>query len=363
MDITVFFLPTIENHFSNFLPLINVLSINDITSKILLVEEAIPNGRQIIVKKNNDDILFCRKNEISIILSKNKAFKIFLVVGNDSEPKTCEIIRLFRKYNSKIILFQDGWLDSKNINNPIYPTKRFFTPLKKQVHKLLTQKWSPVRNYFHNFIGQNSDYFFVYSEVAKLNFIKADIKKEQIFIVGSPRHHILKNTNSLSEKKAKVIFLTVTNSEKELKTVKECIEWITNFYSNELVILKLHPNEDINNYEELIGPNLILLKVDLIDLITQFNIEMSFCFASTVIFDMLIMNIPIIQLLPIDFSKKHTNYFYDLPSVSNEVDLNYVIKNYEINKVKKNASKYLKDIAPSFNSVDATINTIKILIQ
>lgn len=356
---TIFFLPTIENHYSNFDPLIKSLKENHFETKLLLIEEVIISNRLFQLKEHSEDLIICSIEELDSIIKKRISNQIYLIVGNDSEPKTCEIIRIFRKKQGKVILYQDGWLRAININKPIYPAVNVLTSIKKKLHKFLAKEWMPTKKFVHNFIGQNSDYFFVYSYRAMDEFVKAGTDPERIFIVGSPRHNALRTTLPFGKEVAIVLFSTVTNNEENLLSEVKALKWIREFYPNKLLILKLHPNEDIKKYDQIKTSNFILSNSSLIDLIKEYQIEMSFCFASTVIFDMLIVNIPIIQLAPDNFLNTSVNYFTDLPLVRNQEELHYEITKFDLSKVQIKASKYLKDIDPSFNSTLETIIALK----
>lgn len=361
----IFLLPTIENHFFNFTPLLEPLKSLGLIVKLLIVDSAIPGNRKFNIDDEvRNDCLHIVLSELENLINQIGNSKCFLLVGNDSEPVICEIIRKFKSKKHKIILVQDGWLEAQNINNPIYSKERIFTNVKKEIHKFLTKPWIPTKKYIHNFIGQNADYFFVYSEIAKNNFIESGVNNENIFITGSPRHALIRESQKgLNRTRAVALFSTVTNNELELAIVKKKIEWIKEIYPHKLLLIKLHPSENDLKYRDLINSSGIeMTRSSIVDIIKNFDIEMSFCFASTVVFDMLILSVPVIQLLMDEFEWKYVNYFHDLPIVMSKGNLKVEIENLNIENLKQIGSRYLIDIDPTKNSVDLTINTINTLL-
>jgi hypothetical protein len=214
---TVLFIPSIESHYYNFLPLLEDKNLCD--AKLLIIEDVIHKNRIFPISKSISNKTVYLKNyydTIHFINTFRKDRNIISIVGNDSEPEISKILRKFKILKIKRILLQDGWLDSRNILSPIYTSKSKFIIFKKVIHKLIVSHSSPLKKYFHNFIGQNSDYYFVYSEIAQQEFIKAGVLSSQIIITGSPRFQLFKNV-PIGEKKAVIFFSTAEPSDIEYR--------------------------------------------------------------------------------------------------------------------------------------------------
>lgn len=359
----IIFLPTIENHLSNFLPVLHSLKQVAIYGTIIKVDEAIIGNRSFELDFNSIEERTIAGLD-SWIASFNKKNKL-LVVGNDSEPMVCAIIRKFKKAGIPVVLFQDGWLDARNIRKPIYTESNAFTPLKKFLHHVLTSKFLPTKHYFHNFIGQNADYFFVYSSIAKNEFIKAKVNENQIFIVGSPRHLALRDLISSENPKesAVVLFSTVTGTEEDLQAVMESISWLKEVYSTRKIVIKLHPNESKDKYTSICSQQIKVLGSSIADVLHDYNISIAFCFASTVVLDMLILNIPIIQLITPHLKKTYTNYYFELPLASTAEEIKSLDRNYDLKSVQKIASNYLIDVDPDQNSILLSVEAVQTILK
>jgi hypothetical protein len=351
------FLPGTESHFNSFVPVANELISRGFKGQILQVEEFITNNR----KFGNPNAIQIPINELIVSVSKWPK-DVTIVVGNDSDWQISKILRLARKKGIKVVLMQDGWLDAANIKKPIYNSNGIIISIKKLIHIFLTQNWMPTKAYFHNLIGQNTDYFFVFSDVAKMNFIKAGVKSNKIFVTGSPRHLLLKRElkaeSLINGKKAVVIFSTFIQNEYDSKITETGISWVLKKYQDQIIVIKLHPSENFEKYQHLISAKVLVQKCSLKEILSNYDIVLSFCFASTVVFDMLMLDIPILQLAPNGADKVRANYYKDLGIVRNKEELNYLIDNYDLNKTKDLSTNYLIDINPSFNSIEETASTL-----
>lgn len=360
-DNSFIFLPTIENHYKAFLPVMRHLVNNGVNAGAFYVHELIADNRHFL---SDDNLLITRvtAQELKDLL-KGQFRKTYIIVGNDSEPKVCALLRKAKCCGIRVILFQDGWLEAKNINNPIYPTHNFSTFLKKRLHKALTSKRMPTKRYFHNFIGQNADLFFVYSEVAKQNFIASDIEEHKIFVTGSPRHGTLKKVGqAFLTEDVVVFFSTVAKEPRDFEFIQEGLKWVRSYFPKKKVILKIHPRESRVKYLDFENENLIVEQRDLLDLLKLYTISFSFCFASTVIFDTLILNIPILQLAPFNSNRNASNYFPELGIATDPSQFQRLMKSYDLESVKLLAEKYLMDINTDFDSVTVSAEILKKLL-
>lgn len=357
---SIIFFPSAESHFDNFLLIHKGLKDRAIPSSFLIIDEAIPNSRKFKVPNDLNTVIY-NERTINDVLSSLPINSI-MFVGNDSEPIICKILYKAKKNKLKIVLLQDGWLDSCNINNPIYYNNTFAYKFKKIVHKLLVSKHSPFKSYFHNFIGQNADYFFVYSEIAKNIFIEAGLDKKKIFITGSPRHTLIKNLEKKMERENVIVFFsTVSYKNKDKETIIKTFKWIINYFPNHTILIKPHPGESSLNFNEFIKDSnnkIRMFSGNIYELIESYKIDMSFCFNSTVIFDMLILGVPVIQLAPDNMLEERSNYHKNLPVATQEDEISTIIDHFDQDIILATGSLYLADINKGFDSVSTIISFI-----
>lgn len=374
----IIFIPTTENHYYNFLPIIKyaIASKNIVDTTLFYIPSIIPMGREFVLEKISnpkeknlsETIIILDENYINTLkdyLLENNAG--LLIVGNDSEPKIASIIRLFKKNNYQIILIQDGWLVADNINNPIYEIEKFYTPIKKFIHKILVSKFSPLKYIFHNFIAQNSDYFFVYSEKAKQEFIKAGISPIKIFLTGSPRHSYYKSLTANLEMDKIVFFSTASYSNEENDAIIESLKWIISIceispLGKKKLIIKRHPSEIPERFNSLLAnTNILVYDKDINSLFLEHKPSVAFCFNSTVILELLVLKIPFIQIIPNSFENK-ANYHYNLPHARSSEELKDLLK--IINRINylKLGADLLLDVDANFDSIETTYKQLKNLL-
>lgn len=369
---TVVLFPSIESHALCFLPIYNFLEKEkDISVKFLLIDEVIPHSRYFTIPQ---EVMQYRIKLSQLNSFKEQIGKIdLLFVGNDAAPDVFRVIHTLRKSGTQVILLQDGWLDARNIRKPMYLNPNRFSPIKSIVHRVLVSKYSPYKFKVYGFIGQHADYFFVYSSVAKQNFIEAGVPSEKVFIVGSPRHATLKNiyknniingVGTITKQKEVVVFFSRPSfNESDDKALITALNWISEKYKATDIIIKGHPSEKKSRYDSVsrVNKNISFFSGSFIELINQYRISMSFCFNSTIVLDMLLLNIPIIQLAPLHMIQK-ANYQHNLPIVKTQNELDSVISQYNITDNKHVASKYLADIEENFDSVEETVMHLKKLL-
>ena len=79
----VFFLPTIENHLSNFIPLIEPLKAIGYIIKLLIIDEAIPTKRKFIINGHViNDSVNCNASEIDNLFKDIKKSNCILLAAS-----------------------------------------------------------------------------------------------------------------------------------------------------------------------------------------------------------------------------------------------------------------------------------------
>jgi len=359
MDIIL--IPSIESHYYNFLPLLNNFENNKLIYSMLYIKSVIADNRDFDICSENKFVTVLENRKDAINFFDRKGTIKAVVVGNDSEPEMVHILKYFKNNKTKIVLLQDGWLVAKNIKKPIYNHNSISNSIKKQLHRILVSKHSPFKYNFHNFIGQNSDYFFVYSSIAKQEFIKAKVKSSNIFETGSPRFKTFR-TLPLGDQPAVLFFNTyvsgdVVKNKAILKSIDTVVRFSKEIYGNEVqIILKCHPRDNGSAYLNI--SNITIHNGDIVSLITLYKPVFAFCFNSTVIFELMVQNIPFIQLMPHPFSEKDYNYQLNLPYLKN---LKSIKKKYieALNfDYLSNGKELLLDVDCNFNSVAEIHHTL-----
>lgn len=356
---TFYFIPSIESHYYNFVPLCKQDIDKNINTSLLIIKDIFPENRNIqnITPLNNQKFYSSTDEAVSFLNEEFSNSSKIVVVGNDSEKRITPLLHKLKDIGYYIVLMQDGWLSHKSILNPVYKKKNF---IRKRIHRILVLKSSFFKKHYSNLIGQNSDYFFVYSDIAKQNFIKAGIKEDRIFITGSPRFDEL-SFDIKDGKKAIVLFLTTYNESKS-NYISEIISKVRgslkkSFVDDYVFIIKPHPSDN-NNYVNFINNESIIFKNDIISLFKEYNVIFAFCFNSTVIFELMSKKIPFLQLFIHPFSK-NVNYQLDLPYVSDLNELNRCIELSKKFNYTQAGSKYLKNLDADFDSVKTTLFCLK----
>jgi hypothetical protein len=365
----IVFFPTIESHLDNFEPVMNELSfikgvdplmvfVPSLTSR--LFKPKLTKSTLTIVSTEIEKIID-RLNEVVFCLEGG-----VLVVGNDSGINTKRIIREARKNKYRIVLLQDGWLESQNINRPI----RYQTPLWKFIVKyIIAGNWSPFKNFVGGFISQNVDYCFVYSKNAREEFIKAKVKKHKIRITGSPRHHVLKE-NKITTSSSNinfVFFSTLASDEKDHESIINSFLWVKEMLKctqkdNYTLWIKCHPREEVSPYVKYVSDKIKIFKKTTPELFKVMEVKFSFCFNSTVILELLMKEIPFLQIVPESRKITDANYIQELPIIHDKKELFEVFeaRNIPINYYLR--KKILADLDKSYNSVkEVSCQLIKIL--
>ncbi len=362
----ILLIPSIESHFSNFLPILLHSNSSAIDFKLLMIDDVIHNNRQFVIPDIiSDKVMYFKTSHLAFYyFAKTKQIDCLSVVGNDSEPNISYLLRKFKSIGIKRILLQDGWLVSNNILRPIYAKKNTVLKLKKKLHGLLVSKYSPFKSFFHNFIGQNSDYYFVYSEVSKNEFIKAGISCDQIVITGSPRFASLRNFRK-GIKKAVVFFSTdVPNEDDYIISLKRIVASVGNFIRYEfgqdiMYIIKPHPRSPLRSIYSY-DSNTNVYTSNISSLFDDYDVIFSFCFDSTVILELIILDIPFIQLMIYPFSN-NTNFQKSLPYIVSLDDMHN--KYISINKpdIISYGKKLLLDIDPNVSSTQLIIDALTVI--
>lgn len=358
----IYLMPSIESHYCNFLPLLNNFENENLIFKMLYVKSIIAKNRDFNTNFNENKFIICLENReeaLRFFKSKNEIIHSVLV-GNDSEPEMVHILK-YLKNKTKIILLQDGWLVEKNIKKPIYNHESIGNTIKKLIHRILVSKYSPLKYHFHNFIGQNSDYFFVYSTLAKKEFIKAKINSNTIYETGSPRFESFRSLE-LGLEPAVILFNTYVPGDLEKNTamlvaIDSVVKFSRDTFGDKVkVVLKCHPKDNIIKYSK--HTNITIHQGDIISLIAKYKPVFAFCYNSTVIFELMVQKIAFIQLIPPPFLKEDANYQLNLPYVENfeSIHSKYLeALKFDYANIGKDL---LLDIDPKHDSVSEILNVL-----
>ena len=290
-----------------------------------------------------------------------------LFLGNDSGKFTKKIIRIAKTRNFIIVLLQDGWLDNININKPI--KINYSTQWRYYIKWMLAHKYSPFKNQMDGFIGQNSNYFFVYSEKAKDEFIKAGICQSKIRITGSPRHSMLTDDRKhrMNPPKNFVYFSTPAINLQDSTSMRnmlfEIIQELKANYEDFNLIIKNHPSEIFYDFDLSSENNVHIYQGDIEELLKEIEIDFAFSYNSTVILELLVKKIPVIQLLPKTRSISDSGYFSFLSTLESTNELIFAINHVRLKSENTNQYyKFLIDLDSCHNSVDTVVSEIKNLI-
>jgi hypothetical protein len=281
-----------------------------------------------------------------------------LLVGNDSDGPVVKWIEYFRKSGATSIMLQDGWLVSKNILRPIYRTPNLGMKFRWWLHYILVRYTLFGKRRFHNFLCQNADLFFVYSEYSKRELKRAGVEEGRIRITGSPKHQLLKEARKPAVAEHWILFTTISYTEQDLQDTVECIKFILSMDECPGLLVKLHPDEERSKYQ-LTHPQLEYVDGTFSEVMQRYRISIGFCFASTVVLDLLMMDIPFVQLAINGMEKRYSNYFFDLSMVRDLESLEEEIKGYNLLEMKTRGEKYLLDLKDDFDSRKEVVDVIK----
>jgi hypothetical protein len=282
-----------------------------------------------------------------------------LLVGNDSDGPTVKWIEYFRNCGATTVMLQDGWLVSKNILRPIYRTPNLPMKCRWWLHYFLVRYTSFGKKRFHNFLCQNADLFFVYSEYSKNELVRAGVDDERIRITGSPKHQMLALADQHESAEHWILFTTISYSEQDLEDTIKSIEYILSLEECAKLLVKLHPDEEKSKYMRLTHPKLEYVDGTFAEVMHRHRISFAFCFASTVVLDLLKMNTPVIQLAINGMERRYSNYFFDLSMVRDLESMEQEIKGYNLLEMKTRGQKYLLDLRDDFDSRREALNIIK----
>ncbi len=361
MSRRVFFYPFIQSHWSCFQSLIPEFHLQSYS--IFLIHDGCqhPSLVQSQLSMQSGLVAILRtKQEVNAMLIGQQDV---LLVGNDSDPPTVQWIQYFRKQSAATIMLQDGWLVSENILRPIYRTPSLYLKLRWLVHYILVRYTSAGRKFFHNFLCQNAQFFFLYSSFSREQLQRAGVKSQCLYVTGSPKHRYLKEIDHEVEVGVWILFSTVTFSAQDLKDTVDSINvLLTNQYCRKLLI-KLHPDEDASKYADLRHPKLEWVNATFTEVISESKVQIAFCFASTVVLDLLMMNIPVIQIAIGGMNRRYTNYFYDLPLMTHSMQLDELISTYNLGDIREKGSKYLLDLEGEVDSRKNVLNVINQILS
>jgi hypothetical protein len=351
----IFFYPIIASHYSAFRELFYQL--NQDQYDIYIIRESTLEDISSKEEKSWKDV------QINI-LTKSELFSLKLspsdvvVVGNDSEPRVVEILDYFHMSSAKSVMMQDGWLMSQNILRPIYRTPNFKMKVRRWVHFVLVRYTSFGKKRFHNFLGQNAKYFFVYSTYSRDQLVKAGVCESKVVVTGSPKHKGLRNIEMPMEPKVWVLFTTISYEDSDSKAMRDTILYLSQLSGCRQLLVKLHPDEDFAKYRDLNNEKVSIIKSDFNSLFTQYKVEFAFCFASTIVLDMLSMKIPVLQLAPDGMMDRYANYFLDLPLGIHFHEVQSEMEKYAMPEVTRIGEKYLLDLSTQCDSVKNVVNEI-----
>ncbi len=367
----IYFLPTNESHYLGF-----EIIANEINKKMLF--EAQPEILILNKKYRSRELYHSKKEFIREITSNNdnevlselknlfnKSKRGVLLVGNDSAKFTKRVIRLAKKNNLIVILLQDGWLASENINKPIKSNYNQFTYYLKW---FLSADFNPFKNFFGAHIGQNSDYYFVYSEIAKQEFIKAGLPEDRIRITGSPRHSRLKKLVKKEAFKGEKIFAFLSSPPRNeydreqiifsFNLIKILLDKL--YKDNYIMLVKYHPSEKSDYLNLDNDPRVKIFTSDISSLL-GLSIEFAFTFNSTVNLELVVAKVPFTQLVPKSRSISNSGYFEDLPIINliHEFDLKSKIELQKKKNLSNKGQKYILDANENIDSTDLIIKELK----
>jgi len=365
--VNIIFFPTIESHIDNFIPVIDEIEeeySRNFSCQVLYVPSLITRKFSLKgVNNNNKKTVEGKWSEVGKNI--NVFFSNFneglLILGNDSGKFTKKIIRIARKNNFKIILLQDGLLNSDYINKAI--RRNYSWSFTYYAKSILAHNYSPFKNYMGGFMGQNSDYFFLYSEEAKEEFIKAGICQSKIRVTGSPRHFILRDNKKKRKNPPKnfVYFSTPAINSNDSASMRnmlfEIIQQLKSNYEDFKLIIKNHPRESIEYFNLISENNVQIYQGTIGELLETIEIDVALSYNSTVILELLVKNIPVIQLLPKTRSITDCSYFNFLKTLESTNKLKSAIDHVILKSESKNRySKFLADLDTNHNSVKAVVS-------
>ena len=363
----IVFLPSTEIHVDNFMPVIQEIK-KQTNYNVEMLSIPILISRAIDFEKIKNQVKVIHIpgiwKEIKQQLKLNcfKSSDGLLVIGSDSSIIKKSVIRFAKKKKYKVVLLQDGWLEKGNINKPIKYNDNYF---KYCIKHAIAHKFSPIKNFRTGFIGQNSEYNFVYSEFSKNEFVQSGIKNSNIVVTGSPRHQLLKienkNTSDLIQlNNNNFVYLSTIEKNKQdrneiIKTFISLKKSLENVYKQNFhLIIKCHPSENSEKYNSYLNENISVFNGTTSELMSHYKIDIAFSYNSTVILEISMKNIPVIQLIPITRNINDSAYFKELDSGTTENDLISILEKKEFLN-KKISPFYLADFDQNHDSVNSII--------
>ncbi len=217
----------------------------------------------------------------------------------------------------------------------------------------------------------NSDLFFVYGDIQKIDSIKnGEIPENKIFTLGSPRYDSISNLSNLSQnyvllattgpQPESIFGLNIKNIEEYKNSIIEIIKIVKS--TNSKLIIKQHPSAaefSISKIVKEIDPNVeVITYGDIIPLIKSCSVMISIG-VSTSILEAQILHKPVISLPGINYHWGYPSVFEsclvsnlsDLKSNLNTI-LNDDIKRQEL--IKKGnifAKKYVNNLGTSIPTI------------
>ena len=358
MSRRVFLYPFIQSHWSCFQSLIPEFHLQSYS--IFLVHDGCQNPSLVQSFSSMQTELVAMISSKQDMNAMSIGQQDVLLVGNDSDPPTVKWIQYFRKNGAATIMLQDGWLVSENILRPIYRTPNLYLKLRWLVHYTLVRYTGLGRKLFHNFLCQNAQYFFLYSSYSKEQLYRAGVKNQHLYVTGSPKHSYLKEIDHEVEEGVWILFSTITFSVQDFQDTVDAINVLLNNEHCQKLLIKLHPDEDASKYADVHHPKLEWMNETFTEVMSKGKVQLAFCFASTVVLDLLMMNIPVIQIAIGGMDRRYTNYFYDLPLMTNSLQLDELISTYNLRATREIGSKYLLDLE---NEIDSRKNVLNVINQ
>ena len=366
----IVFLPSTEIHVDNFMPVIQEIK-KQTNYNVEMLSIPILISRAIDFEKIKNQVKVIHIpgiwKEIKQQLKLNcfKSSDGLLVIGSDSSIIKKSVIRFAKKKKYKVVLLQDGWLEKENINRPI---KYHDNYLKYFIRHAIAHNFSPIKNFRTGFIGQNSDYHFVYSEFSKNEFIQSGIKNSNIVVTGSPRHQLLKIENKNTSDSNRLIinnlvyFSTIETNEQDrneiVNTFASLKKSLENIYKqNYQLIIKCHPSESSEKYNSYLNENIRIFKGTTEELLSHNKFDIAFSYNSTVILEISMKKTPVIQLVPKTRNINDSAYFKELASGTTENELTSILQKKEFLN-KKISPYYLADFDQNHDSVNSIIKNL-----
>lgn len=307
---TALFLPTTESHMAGFLGVRPALQAAGISTRLLIVDDAIASHRRFdFAQVAADDVMRAKPGANLSAFARSALDEAgpntVVVVGNDTGRARRSVLRALSRRGTPVVLQQDGWLDAESILRlPDADGLRRVSPLRQAARVAASSRMSPVRTLVNGALGQLTDHFLVYSERAAEEFRKAGVPAGRIHVVGSPRHQVMRQEMAVARAAAAApagyVLATTYHRRPDLfEAMEQAVSWVAeeSAATSIPVTLKRHPAE-VGEWAAPTPPPLrdVDPKTPLHRVLA--GTEALITFGSTAAIDALACGIPAVQLMP-----------------------------------------------------------------